>query len=82
VYVSAANDGQEFKPGRAHALKRQIERLIRVEVWESAGIYKVTQPFVSSAFSPRSLEPCQADNTYHSSLIGHQPSFECARANP
>ena len=42
VYVSAANDGQEFEPGRAHALKRQIKRLIRVGVRKSACIHKLT----------------------------------------
>lgn len=78
VHVSAANYWQEFEASRAHALKGQVKRLVRVEVREGVRIYKATQPFVSSAFSPRSLKPCQADNTYHSSLIGHRPSFECA----
>ena len=42
VYVSAANDGQEFEPGRAHAFKHQIKRLIRVGVWKSTCTYKLT----------------------------------------
>ena len=42
VYVTAANDGQEFEPGRAHALKRQIKRLVRVGVGKRACIHKLT----------------------------------------
>ena len=41
VYVGAANDGQEFEPSRAHALKHQIKRLIGVDVRKGAGIHKL-----------------------------------------
>ena len=42
VYVGAANNGQEFELGRAHALKRQIKRLILVDVGKRTCIHELT----------------------------------------
>jgi len=42
VDVGATNNGQEFKLGHAHALKRQIKRLILVDVRERACIHEIT----------------------------------------
>jgi hypothetical protein len=41
VYVGAANDGQEFEPSRAHALKHQVKRLIGVDVGKGACIHEL-----------------------------------------
>jgi hypothetical protein len=76
VYVGVANNGKEFDLGRAHALKCQIKRLILVDVRKMACIHELTQPLDSSTICKLVFECDQADNTYHSSLVGYWPCSE------
>lgn len=54
--VSPADHRQEFEPGRTHAMERQIERVVGVDVGEIAHIYEPADWLVSGVRGQFSLE--------------------------
>src|SRR6266403_3631301 len=77
--VGAAYHRQEVKPTRTHAVQRQVQRLVAMDVRKFFLADNLRQPLLCQAIAIRALERLQTHDANYSSFIAHRPRVKGAR---
>ncbi len=81
VHISAVHHRQDFDLVCPHALQRQIQPVVGVDVRKNQLIYQLAELLIGM-FRQLSLQPRKVDDANHASSIRHQPRSDFTRSHP